>query len=76
MSSYNQYLVEKEKIDALLQRGYKIKNVRENLSGSFVEFELKDISENRKFENKKTLLVTNADARKYFSSLIIQEKKD
>ncbi|MFS1512721.1 hypothetical protein VQL36_09825 [Chengkuizengella sp. SCS-71B] len=76
MSSYKQYQVEKEKIDTLLQRGYKIKNVRENLSGSFVEFELEDSCEINKFQNKKTLLVTNADARKYFSTLIIQEKKD
>ncbi|NDI35453.1 hypothetical protein [Chengkuizengella sediminis] len=76
MSSYQQFLVEKEKIDTLLQRGYKIKNVRENLSGSFVEFELENNCENNKFENKKTLLVTNADARKYFSSLIFQEKRD
>ncbi|GAD13396.1 conserved hypothetical protein [Geobacillus kaustophilus GBlys] len=48
-----------------------MKSVKENLSGSFVEFEKEDsLSETRDIQ---TLHITNADARKYFSSLLIRQ---
>jgi hypothetical protein len=38
MSDYQQYLSEREKIDKLVQNGYQINDVQENLSGAFVQF--------------------------------------
>ncbi|MDP5274242.1 hypothetical protein [Chengkuizengella axinellae] len=75
MSSYQKYLDEKEKIDSLLQKGYKIKNIHEDLSGSHLEFELDGIDESSELEIKETLLITNADARKYFSTILFQKKE-
>ncbi|WP_209124098.1 hypothetical protein [Alkalihalobacillus sp. BA299] len=75
MSEYHQYITEREKIDFLIEQGYRIKAVTENLSGAFVEFELKtpDIT-GRKNEIERLHIIT-ADARKYFSSIIIQQNK-
>ncbi|MBZ6485645.1 hypothetical protein SFC34_15400 [Priestia aryabhattai] len=69
MSSYHEYMAEREKIDFLLQKGFKIMAVTENLSGAFVRFE--------RIENNQTeqemLHILTADARKYFSSVLIQQ---
>ncbi|MFC0297727.1 hypothetical protein [Geobacillus jurassicus] len=69
--TYHQFLREREKIDYLMEQGYYMKSVKENLSGSFVEFEKAgSLSETRDIQ---TLHITNADARKYFSSLLIRQ---
>ncbi len=69
--TYHQFLREREQIDYLIEQGYYMKSVKENLSGSFVEFEKEDsLSETRDIQ---TLHITNADARKYFSSLLIRQ---
>ncbi|AEH48413.1 hypothetical protein [Parageobacillus thermoglucosidasius] len=73
--SYQEFLAEKEKIDYLIQQGYFIKNVRENLSGAFVEFELKRSDSSGKKDSTQVLHIQNADARKYFSSLLIRQMK-
>ncbi|WP_420768261.1 hypothetical protein ACNR9V_12835 [Parageobacillus thermoglucosidasius] len=73
--SYQEFLAEKEKIDYLIQQGYFIKNVRENLSGAFVEFELKRSDSSGKKGSTQVLHIQNADARKYFSSLLIRQMK-
>ncbi|QDZ78666.1 hypothetical protein [Priestia megaterium] len=69
MSSYHEYMAEREKIDFLLQKGFKITAVTENLSGAFVTFEH---TENNQIE-QETLHILTADARKYFSSVLIQQ---
>ncbi|PFA67785.1 hypothetical protein CN378_09695 [Bacillus sp. AFS015802] len=64
MSDYQEFLSERDKIDFLLQKGFKMEKVTENLSGAFVVF--------KHPENKRsaTLHVKTANARKYFSNLI------
>ncbi|NGY87283.1 hypothetical protein F6Y05_25485 [Bacillus megaterium] len=69
MSSYHEYMAEREKIDFLSQKGFKITAVTENLSGAFVTFER--IEKNQ--TEQETLHILTADARKYFSSLLIQQ---
>ncbi|HYK72981.1 MAG TPA: hypothetical protein VEV44_07600 [Pseudoneobacillus sp.] len=69
MSDYQQFLSERDKIDDLIQKGYLIDNVIENLNGATVDF----LHPN---DNKKeTLQIGSANARKYFSSLLIHQKK-
>ncbi|WP_404331819.1 hypothetical protein [Mesobacillus maritimus] len=70
MSSYKEFLEEKEKIDRLLQKDYEITRVRENLSGAFVEF-----TNSKNPDEKVELQFLTADARKYFSSIIIANQK-
>ncbi|WP_096188852.1 hypothetical protein [Evansella halocellulosilytica] len=69
MAEYQQFLNERDKIDHLIEQGYSIKSVIENLSGAFVEFELNKNGENQ----TETLHILNADARKYFSTLMIKQ---
>ncbi|WP_027409696.1 hypothetical protein [Anoxybacteroides tepidamans] len=73
--SYQEFLVEREQIDYFIRRGYLIKRIYENLSGTFVEFELKRSNSSREQKLQKTLHIYNADARKYVSSLLIQQLK-
>jgi hypothetical protein len=75
MSAYEEFLAEKEQIDYLVQQDYQIKGVIENLSGAFVTFELKNQNEAGTRSRVQLIQITNADARKYFSSLIIQQNK-
>lgn len=68
--SAKEYLEERDKIDFLLQKGYRIQMVSENLSGAFVTFELTNEGE----KMTETLHIQNADARKYFSSMLMKER--
>lgn len=73
MSEHQLYLQEKEKIDALLEKGYRIVEVTENLSGAFVQFEWPD---GTKGTNKREQLhILTPDARKYFSNLIVKQQR-
>lgn len=73
MSTYDVYVSEREKIDFLLEQDYVIKGITENLSGAFLEFEYRG---NDHEKNKtETLQILNAEARKYFSTIIIQQQK-
>ncbi len=73
MSEHQLYLQEKEKIDALLEKGYRIAEVTENLSGAFVQFERPDAT---KGTNKREQLhILTPDARKYFSNLIVKQQQ-
>ncbi|HZG72236.1 MAG TPA: hypothetical protein VEY51_11945 [Chondromyces sp.] len=74
MSSYKEYLEEKKKIDELIKKGYQITGVRENLSGAFVEFTRADNDVNDTAQ-KVELHILTADARKYFSNIIITSQK-
>lgn len=70
MSDYQQFLIEREKIDFFLNKGFRIKDVEENLEGAFL------VLENRTKEEKpleETLHIKHADSRKYFTSILIQQ---
>ncbi|KQL55122.1 hypothetical protein AN964_17475 [Heyndrickxia shackletonii] len=67
MSDYQQYINEKDNIDDFIQKGFLISHVRENLDGAYVEF-------SHPVEGKKeTVLIGTANARKYFSSILIRQ---
>jgi hypothetical protein len=65
MSEYQEFLNERDKIDFLLQKGFKIEKVTENLSGAFVLFKHTENNRSAKLHLK------TANARKYFSNLLI-----
>lgn len=67
LSTHSEFLKEKDKIDSLIEDGYVIKKVSDDLDGSHVEF-VKD-------DKKETLHVLNADSRKYYSSLIFEKQQ-
>lgn len=67
MSDYNTFLAERDKIDFYIQKGYVIREVEENLSGAFVTFECQSSGD------KEVLHVLTADARKYFSILLLKQ---
>ncbi|MEQ2528245.1 hypothetical protein EKG37_04270 [Robertmurraya yapensis] len=66
MSDYQQYLQERDRIDYLYQKGYKITNIKEDLEGAQIEFQ-------RAEEDKETLHILTAEGRKYFSVRVIQQ---
>ncbi|MEI3611228.1 hypothetical protein [Pseudogracilibacillus sp. SO30301A] len=68
MSEYKTFLQERDRIDFLIQKGYKITNVTENLNGSFVEFENAD--------EKETLHIITPEGRKYFVVVLINQQKE
>jgi len=70
MSSYKEFISEKKRIDGLLQKDYEITRITENLSGAFVEF-----TNSKNPEDKLELQILTADARKYFSTIIIANQK-
>lgn len=70
MTSFKEFLEERNQIDSLIMRGYKIKTIRESLDGAFVEFE-----NGKEIEENITLHIVNADTRKYFVSLLRQGKE-
>ncbi|NRD79640.1 hypothetical protein HPT25_19960 [Bacillus sp. BRMEA1] len=69
MSEYKEFLEERDKIDFLIQKGYRISAVREHLNGATVEF----------FHPNKNLTETlhfgTANARKYFSSILAKQNQ-
>jgi len=69
MSEYKQFLQERDHIDFLIGKGYKITTVKENLSGDFVQF-VKDE------ENKETLHIVTPEGRKYYAVLLIKQQKE
>ncbi|AJY73757.1 hypothetical protein [Paenibacillus beijingensis] len=66
MSAADEYLKEKEQIDDLLQRGFSIVGIREELDGTDVKFKRKGTDG----EYEELRLLT-ADARKYVSTFIV-----
>jgi hypothetical protein len=69
MSEYQQFLAERDRIDFLIQKGYRISGVREHLNGATVDF----VHPNGNVI--ETLQIGNANARKYFSSLLIKQNQ-
>lgn len=71
MSEYQEFLQERNRIDFLLQEGYTITNVTENLSGAFVNFSKKDL------EGKNEILhIVTPEGRKYFSAFLLEQNKE
>ncbi|WP_042346152.1 hypothetical protein [Bacillus massiliigorillae] len=69
MSEHQIFIDEKNRLDVLLEKGYKIKNVMENLSGTFIELK----SDDKLSEETVRLHLTTANARKYFSVKLIEQ---
>ncbi|MCH1626998.1 hypothetical protein [Fredinandcohnia quinoae] len=69
MSDYQMFLQERDRLDYLIQKGFRITNITENLSGAFVEFE-------NSASEKETLQIVNPEARKYFAVLLIKQQKE
>jgi len=74
MSEYQQFLQERDRIDFLIQKGYKIKKITENLSGAIVKFE-KIVGSNKETVIE-TLHILTPNARKYFSVKLIQQSNE
>lgn len=73
MSASQEYFKEKEKIDFLMYKGYKITSVTENLDGATVEFQSSgDLNQ----QEKEVLYIQTADARKYFSSIMVEQQRN
>jgi hypothetical protein len=70
VSDYQKYLAEREKIDYLIQKGFCIKGVLENLSGAYLQFEKGGNDE----KETETLHILTAEARKYFSVIILKQR--
>lgn len=68
MREHAEFILEKEKIDALIKEGYAITAVQENLEGAFVQFSKED--------KQAHLHIESADARKYFSFLLKKQKEE
>ncbi|WP_270182148.1 hypothetical protein [Alkalihalobacillus sp. CinArs1] len=70
MSEHEAYIIEREKIDYFIDRGYKISGVLENLEGAFIEFSM---NTDNKEDSKETLQIKTANGRKYFSALLLKQ---
>ncbi|MGN8646778.1 hypothetical protein ACTNEO_12535 [Gracilibacillus sp. HCP3S3_G5_1] len=68
MNAFNLYVEERKGIDALLNKGYIIIGLKDNLDGAIVFFRKNDVVE--------SLQVNIADTRKYISNVIFQQHID
>ena len=66
MSDYLLSIDEMKQVDNYLDRGFKVLNVYENLSGMFVEFERQE---------EVCLQILTADARKYFAAKLQEQTR-
>lgn len=69
MTTYKEFIIERNQIDSLIMKDYKITNIRETLDGAFVDFENEEET-----EKLITLHIMNADARKYFATLLLSQR--
>lgn len=70
MSEYKIYLQERDRIDFLIGKGYKITNIVENLNGSYVEF-----GKDSEDDEKEVLHIVTPEGRKYFAVIFIKQQK-
>ncbi|MDM8100227.1 hypothetical protein [Oceanobacillus oncorhynchi] len=68
MSSYQEFLQEKQLVDAWMKNNYKITSIVGTLDGDMVELEKEGVSE------KQSILLENADSRKYITTLLIKHQ--
>ncbi|RID83536.1 hypothetical protein D1953_15840 [Peribacillus asahii] len=73
MSEYQEYVKERDQIDFLIQNGYRVKYITENLDGALVEFEKSENSSERK---KEILNILTPNARKYLSAKLLGQQKE
>ncbi|NIK70058.1 MULTISPECIES: hypothetical protein [unclassified Paenibacillus] len=66
MSAYQEFLEEKQKLDAYIGRQFRIHNVVENLSGATIELV-------HPGGESAVLQLLSADARKYMSNLVVKQ---
>ncbi|HEX6594769.1 MAG TPA: hypothetical protein VF095_09285 [Bacillota bacterium] len=69
MSSYQEFMEEKYKIDVLMKDHYMIKHMKGTLEGDLVQFEKLGTS-----DSKRSILLTNPDSRKYVTTLLIKKQ--
>ncbi|SFC70562.1 hypothetical protein SAMN05443252_105385 [Bacillus sp. OV322] len=67
MSDFQEFLEEKEKIDSLVNQGYRIEHITENLSGAFVDFK-----KSKEVNEYQQLHIKTAEGRKYFSVFLLE----
>ncbi|MFJ8244423.1 hypothetical protein [Peribacillus asahii] len=72
MSEYQEYVKERDQIDFLIQNGYRVKYITENLDGALVEFEKSDDLSEKK---KEILNILTPNARKYLSAKLLEQQK-
>lgn len=68
MSSYQDFLKEKQLIDEFIKNDYKITTITGSLDGERVELEKEGVAE------KRTILLSNPDSRKYITTLLIKRQ--
>lgn len=68
MSSYQAFLQEKQLIDEFVKNGYKITAITGSLDGDKVEFRKEGLIK------MKSILLLNADSRKYVTTLLIKRQ--
>lgn len=66
MSAYQEYIAEKERLDAYVNRHFQISAISENLSGTSVRLE-------HPGGESATLLLLTADARKHVINLLLRQ---
>ncbi|MBN8233765.1 hypothetical protein JF544_00835 [Halobacillus kuroshimensis] len=73
MSDHREFHAEREKIDFLLEQGYVMKAVTENLSGAFLEFVYEGSDPDQ--PEVERLHILHPDSRKYFSTILFQQQR-
>lgn len=68
MSEYKLFVKEKEQMDALVEAGYLITDITENVNGSFVEFSLGK-------KETESLHIVTPEGRKYFAVVLIKQQQ-
>lgn len=68
MLSYDAFQTEKLQVDDLMENGYIMTGSKGTLDGDVVEFNHKTTFD------KKTVLLTSPDSRKYFATLFIKQQ--
>ncbi|WP_156291385.1 hypothetical protein [Oceanobacillus salinisoli] len=66
MSSYQEFIKEKQLIDELLKNNFEITAIEGTLDGDRVELEKQDYFE------RQSIILTNSDSRKYVTTLLIK----
>ncbi|MGD6901707.1 hypothetical protein [Bacillus infantis] len=69
MSDYQFFLHERDKIDFYIEKGFRILQVKEGLDGAAILFA------NPASGIQETIHVGTAEARKYFSGLLLKQKE-
>ncbi|WP_379156847.1 hypothetical protein [Paenibacillus sp. sgz5001063] len=70
MSAYAEFDKERQEVDALLQQGYSITGIHEDLDGAKVKFTSSDSA-----KSSLELLLLTADARKHVTTLLFAGTK-